>query len=106
MLLQWTTPLRDPRRRRDVRAAMRAMHPRHTLAAAAANRDFPGPVLVAWGDDDRLFRRRLADRLVADLPRARLVTLADCAAFAALDQPELLAALVSEHVEHADAPAE
>ena len=59
-------------------------------------------MLIAWGDDDRLFPRRLGERLAADLPDARLVTLADCAAFAALDQPERLADLITIHL--ADAP--
>ena len=97
-LIRWTTPLRDPRVRRDVRKAFWAMRPQHTLAAAERNRDFPRPVLIAWGDDDRLFKRRLALRLVQDLPHARLVTLEDCAAFAALDRPERLADLIDEHL--------
>ena len=100
-LVRWTRPLRDARIRRDVRTAFWAMHPRHTLDAAERNRDFPRPVLIAWGDDDRLFRRRLALRLARDLPHARLVTLEDCAAFAALDQPERLAGLIDEHLRHA-----
>lgn len=109
VLRRWTRPLRDPLVRRDVRAAFRAMHPRHTEAAAEANRDFPRPVLVAWGDDDRLFPRRLGERLARELPDARLVTLPDCAAFAALDRPELLASLIheliGEHVRAAVPPA-
>lgn len=101
-LVRWTEPLRDRRIRRDTRAAMNGMHPRHTLAAAEANRDFPRPVLIAWGDDDRLFRRRIARRLFEDLPHTRLVTIVDCAAFAALDQPTTLADLIDDHVsEHA-----
>lgn len=74
------------------------MQPRHTLAAAVANRDFPRPLLVAWGDDDRMFKRRLAVRLAKDLPHARLVTLPDCAAFAAIDQPDKLAEFIDEHL--------
>lgn len=105
-LRRWTAPLRHRAVRRDVRTAFRAMHPRHTEAAAEANRDFPRPVLVAWGDDDRLFPRRLGERLVRDLPAARLVTLPDCAAFAALDQPALLAELIHEHLRAAAPPAE
>jgi pimeloyl-ACP methyl ester carboxylesterase len=97
-LLRWTTPLRRRAVRRDLRKAWRGMHARHTLAAAEANRDFPRPVLVAWGDDDRLFPRQLAERLVRDLPHATLTTLPDCAAFAALDQPQLLAELIDGHV--------
>jgi pimeloyl-ACP methyl ester carboxylesterase len=95
---RWTTPLRDPGVRRDLRAVLSGMHPRVTLAAAEANRDFPRPVLIAWGDDDRLFPRRLGERLAAELPDARLVTLPDCAAFAALDQPERLADLITTHL--------
>ena len=97
-LVRWTSPLRNARVRRDVRKAFWAMDPEHTLAAAAANRDFPRPVLVAWGDDDRLFPGSLGVRLVEDLPDARLVVLPDCAAFASLDQPELLAAHVHAHL--------
>ena len=103
VLVRWTTPLRDPRVRRAVLSAFAAMQPRHTLAAAEANRSFPRPVLIAWGDDDRLFPRRLADRLLQDLPDARLVTVADCAAFAALDQPGRLARLIDEHLTRAGA---
>jgi pimeloyl-ACP methyl ester carboxylesterase len=97
-LRRWTAPLRDPAVRRDLRAVLVAMHPRHTLAAAERNRDFPHPVLIAWGDDDRAFPKRLAERLATDLPHARRVTIRDCAAFAAIDQPEQLAALVEEHL--------
>ena len=74
------------------------MHPRYTLAAAEKNRTFPRPVLVAWGEDARVFPKRLGDQLAADIPDARLVILPDCAAFAALDQPELLADLIDLHV--------
>lgn len=102
-LVQWTAPLRDARIRRDVLKAFAAMHPRETLAAAEANRDFPRSVLVAWGEDDRLFPSRLAARLAEDLPDARRETLPDCGAFAAIDRPELLARLVDEHVTEATA---
>ena len=98
LLVQWTAPLRDPAVRRDLRKAWVAMDGRHTLAAAEVNRAFPRPVLIAWGDDDRLFRRRLAERLHRDLPDAELVVLEDCAAFAALDQPEELARLADAHL--------
>lgn len=95
---RWTAPLRTRGVRRDLRAVLAGIDARHTLAAAAANRDFPRPVLVAWGDDDRAFPRRLGERLAADIPGARLVTLPDCAAFAAIDRPELLADLVDAHL--------
>jgi pimeloyl-ACP methyl ester carboxylesterase len=98
----WTRPLLTRGIRRDLRKVLVGIKARYTLDAAAANADFPNPVLLAWGDDDRLFSRKLAERLVADLPQARLTTLEDCAAFAALDQPERLAALIHEHVSAPD----
>jgi pimeloyl-ACP methyl ester carboxylesterase len=98
MLLRWTKPLHNRGIRRDLRKVIVGIHRRYTLTAAEANKDFPHPVLIAWGDDARLFPRRLAERLVADLPHARLTTLEDCAAFAALDQPARLAELIHEHI--------
>lgn len=95
---RWLGPLRDARIRRDLGKVLAGMNAKYTLAAAAANRTFPRPVLVAWGDDDRLFPRCLGERLAADLPYVRLVTLPDCAAFAALDQPRLLAEYIDGHV--------
>lgn len=105
VLRRWTAPLHRRAIRRDLRKVLVGIHPRYTLAAAEANKDFPRPVLIAWGDDDRLFPRRLAERLAADLPHARLTTLEDCAAFAALDQPERLAGLIHEHVTAGVSPA-
>lgn len=98
MLLRWTAPLHQKGVRRDLRKVLRGIHRRYTLAAAKANKDFPGEVLIAWGDDDRLFPRRLAERLVVDLPHASLTTIEDCAAFAALDQPARLAELIHDHL--------
>ena len=97
-LRRWTSPLRDPAIRADLAKVVSDMNARYTEAAAEQNRDFPRPVLIAWGEDARVFPRRLAERLHADLPDSRLVTLPDCAAFAALDQPELLAQLIHAHL--------
>ena len=48
-------------------------------------------------------------RLVEDLTNARLVVLPDCAAFASLDQPDLLATHVHQHLAaqpHLSAPTD
>jgi pimeloyl-ACP methyl ester carboxylesterase len=94
---RWTTPMLQKGVRHDLRKVIRGMHSRYTLAAAEANKDFPNPVLIAWGDDDRFFPHRLAERLAVELPHAELTTLVDCAAFAAIDQPEELARLIHAH---------
>jgi pimeloyl-ACP methyl ester carboxylesterase len=58
--------------------------------------DVDVPVLLAWSDDDRVFPRRLAERLAATLPDARVATVPDSAAFSALDNPDVLVGLVRE----------
>lgn len=98
VLVRWTAPLRQAAIRRDLRKVLSGMSPEYTLEAARLNRDFPRPVLVAWGDDARLFPRRLADQLLADLPHAGGVTLPDCAALAPLDQPQVLAEHIERHL--------
>jgi hypothetical protein len=64
-------PLRDPAIRRDVRKACSAMHPWSTFRAATAIRDFPRQVVIACGDDDRLFEHQLAQRLAEEPKRYR-----------------------------------
>jgi pimeloyl-ACP methyl ester carboxylesterase len=73
--------------RRDLRKLLREVHPRHTLAAAAALRTFTPPVLLLWGGEERLFPLRLAHRLAGVLPDARVVEVADTYTFMTEDRP-------------------
>ncbi|HET6711074.1 alpha/beta fold hydrolase [Amycolatopsis sp.] len=82
--------------RRDLRKLLRDVHPRHTLAAAEALRTFDRPVLLAWATDDKLFPIRLAHRLAALLPDAKLVAVPDSYTFLSEDQPAVLARHVVE----------
>ncbi|MEV7097528.1 alpha/beta fold hydrolase [Amycolatopsis sp. NPDC051045] len=82
--------------RRDLRKLLRDVHPRHTLAAAEALRTFDRPVLLAWAPEDRLFPIRLAHRLAALLPDAKLVEVPDSYTFVSEDQPAVLARHVAE----------
>ena len=94
---RWSAPiLADRAVRRDARAVLRGIHRRHTNAAAERLRGVDVPVLLAWSEDDRVFPRRLAERLAATLPHARLATVPDAAAFSALDNPDALVALIRE----------
>lgn len=94
---RWSAPiLGDAGVRRDTRAVLRGIHRRHTNAAAERLRDVDVPVLLAWSDDDRVFPRRLAERLAATLPDARVATVPDSRAFSALDNPDALVALIRE----------
>ena len=82
--------------RRDLRKLLRDVHPRHTLAAAEALRTFDRPVLLAWAPEDKLFPIRLAHRLAALLPDAKLVEVPDSYTFLSEDQPAALARHVVE----------
>ncbi len=82
--------------RRDLRKLLREVHPRHTLAAAERLRTFDRPVLLAWAPEDKLFPIRLAHRLAALLPDAKLVEVPDSYTFLSEDQPAVLARHVVE----------
>lgn len=82
--------------RRDLRKLLRAVHPRHTLAAAEKLRALQRPVLLVWGSEEKLFPFTLARRLAEVLPDARLVTVPDTYTFISEDQPEVLVRHVLE----------
>jgi pimeloyl-ACP methyl ester carboxylesterase len=82
--------------RRDLRKLLRAVHPRHTLAAARELRTFNRPVLLAWAPEDKLFPIRLAHRLAGMLPDSRLVEIGDSYTFISEDQPAVLARHIVE----------
>ncbi|MGQ0805027.1 MAG: alpha/beta fold hydrolase [Actinomycetota bacterium] len=82
--------------RRDANKVVRALHPRHTLAAAERFSEFDRPALVVWGEDDRVFPRSLGDRLAYALPRARLEVVAGARTFVPEDRPAQLAGLIRD----------
>lgn len=87
----YVTPAhRQPAIRRDLRKVVRAVSSRYTLEAAEKLRTFDKPVLLVWANEDRTFPLRLARRLAALLPDARLVEVPDSYAFVPEDQPALL----------------
>jgi pimeloyl-ACP methyl ester carboxylesterase len=93
--------------RRDANKVLRGLHPRHTLAASERFRDFDRPVLVVWGEDDRIFPRSLGERLAYAFPRARLKLVPGARTLVAEDRPAQLAGLIRdfmEGVEHVAPP--
>lgn len=82
--------------RRDLRKLLRAVHPRHTLAAAERLRTFDRPVLLLWGNEERLFPIRLASRLAGLLPDARLVEVPDTYTFISEDRPDVVVRQIVE----------
>jgi len=54
--------------------------------------------LVAWGDDDRIVPRSVADLYAARLPNATSATIAAAGHLVEMDQPEQLARLISSFI--------
>lgn len=93
----WVQPaLTNPAVRRDISKLCAGISPSVTLDAAAKLSSFDRPALVVWASEDRFFGRELGERLAAVLPDARLEWVEDSYAFVAEDQPEALAALLTE----------
>ncbi|HVW44180.1 MAG TPA: alpha/beta hydrolase [Amycolatopsis sp.] len=88
--------------RRDARKLLSTVHPRYTLEAAEKLRTFDRPVLLVWGSEEKVFPIRMARRLAAQLPDARLVEVADTYTFISEDRPE---AVVRHILEFAGATA-
>jgi pimeloyl-ACP methyl ester carboxylesterase len=96
---RWAEPgLADAGIRRDVTKVLRGVSRRHTLEAAEKLRGLEQPALLAWAPEDRFFKLENARRLAAAIPDARLELVEDSYTFVPIDQPQQLAALISEFV--------
>jgi pimeloyl-ACP methyl ester carboxylesterase len=99
LLDAWIAPgARDARIRRDLLKFIAGVSPRVTEEAATHFGAVKIPVLVAWTPEDPSFPMRLAEKLVATLPRATLSTIDRSYVFSALDRPERVAELVGAFV--------
>ena len=98
VLRSYIEPLWQRDVRRDVVKVIKGLDPRHTQDAAQRLRSFDGPVLVAWGAEDRFFPRRLAERLANEIPNARLEIVEGARTFVPEDAPERLADLIAKFV--------
>jgi pimeloyl-ACP methyl ester carboxylesterase len=95
----WVGPVgRNAGVRLDAVRALKAVHPRYTLAAAEKLHAFERPVLIAWAPDDRFFPFSHAERLAQIIPNARLERIEDSYTFVSEDQPERLAELIGGFV--------
>jgi pimeloyl-ACP methyl ester carboxylesterase len=92
----WIAPALDDRRiRRQIAAILRGFSSRYTLEAAARFGEFTRPVLLAWAPEDRFFKLRNAERMLADFPDARLERIEDSYTFVSIDQPQRTAELIA-----------
>lgn len=91
----WLRPVLSSRRvREDLAAILKGISSRYTLAAAERFSEFTKPVLIAWAPEDRFFKLRDAERMLAAFPNARLELIEDSYTFVAIDQPERTAELI------------
>jgi len=95
IMASYTTPVRTiPGVRRDLARLLRAVSTSYTYRAAGALRNFTGPALVLWADEDKIFPRDHGRLLAELLPAAQFELVAGSRTFIPEDQPEALVARV------------
>lgn len=92
---RWMEASRRPAIRRDLVRFARGVNKRHTLEAAGHFGAYEGPVLIAWGADDVVFRPALGARLAAAFPNGRHVSIPGARTFVMEDRPDALAAEIA-----------
>jgi pimeloyl-ACP methyl ester carboxylesterase len=97
--------MHDAAARADVRKVLKAVDKSQTNAAADKLGRFERPALIAWSGEDKVFPRGDAERLVSDLPDARLELVEGARTFSMEDQPERLAELIAGFVREPAAAA-
>lgn len=86
LIERWLRPLRkDAGVRRDVRKFLRSVSTRFTEEAGFALQGFNRPVLLLWSTRCRHFPKRLAERLLRELPDARLQWIDTAGVFLSLE---------------------
>lgn len=108
LIEHWLRPLRkDAGVRRDVRKFLRSVSTRFTEEAGFALRGFNRPVLLLWSTHCRHFPKRLAERLLRELPNARLQWIDSAGVFLSLDHAGQVAGSIRRfHLENAAAQSE
>lgn len=89
--------------RRDALRVTQSLRPSVALDAVDALRAFTKPVLLAWGDADKLFPLGHARRLEADFPHATLEVIPGASTCVMLDQPDALARAIARFTAGASA---
>jgi len=80
--------------RKDALRVTQSLEPSVTMEALDALRAFAKPVLLAWGDQDKLFPLDHARRLEADFPDAHLDVIAGASTYVMVDRPDELASAI------------
>jgi pimeloyl-ACP methyl ester carboxylesterase len=85
--------------RREAARFTADLKPSYTLAAVGALRRWDKPVLLAWGDSDKMFPLSHAHRLAETFPNAVVRTIADSSTYVMLDRPDESAEVIGAFVD-------
>lgn len=92
----WVRPaLADSAVAEDLRQFTLSMRAEVTTDVAARLAEVDKPTLIAWSGDDTFFELGDGERLAATIPNARLEVIDGARTFSMVDQPDLLADLLS-----------
>ncbi|MDV3124171.1 alpha/beta hydrolase [Mycobacterium sp. 21AC1] len=93
---EWVRPaLSNPAVAEDLRQFTLSLRTEVTTAVARRLPEFDKPTLIAWSADDVFFELGDGKRLAATIPNARLEVIDGARTFSMVDQPDLLADLLS-----------
>jgi pimeloyl-ACP methyl ester carboxylesterase len=96
--LYWDRLARAGGREAAYAMLMQLLHSETMAAMLPRLRAIAAPTLVVWGDRDAIVPREHAERVRAAIPGAHLRWLEGCGHTPAEEQPEVLAALIDEHL--------
>jgi pimeloyl-ACP methyl ester carboxylesterase len=92
----WVRPaISDPAVAEDLRQFTLSMRTEVTTGVAERLQEFDKPALIAWSADDVFFEQEDGKRLAATIPNSRLEVIEGARTFSMVDQPRLLADLLS-----------
>lgn len=92
--------LNSPHVRRDAARFTAELNPRYTLGAVQALKSWQKPVLMAWGDGDKVFPLAHARRLAETFTNGEVRVIEGSSTYVMLDQPGQTSTAIKEFVSH------
>jgi pimeloyl-ACP methyl ester carboxylesterase len=97
LAVEWlSSPLSNSWVRADLRRFTGSLNRQSTVQAGDRLAQFRKPALIAWSADDEFFPLEDANRLAAALANSRLEVIPQAKTFSMIDQPDILAELISD----------
>lgn len=101
LMAEFLSPLATPEGRKAFVHLARCLDHANLMEIAPDLKRLRLPTTVIWGLADAFLSFTIAERLVADIPGARLVTIPTAGHMVTLDEPDLVAAALREHLDAA-----